>query len=227
MSKLGICETVEYTYPVQIPWSNFLCTSENLWPYCSESVSALWSDCIRNLALLPQLEALKIVGLKPPVQVPKLSLHLDALPENLKKLTLSFTYLPWESMSSLCRLPNLEVLKLKNYAFTGPKWEHIEEGFVSLKLLLIEVSDLEEWSASNDHFPCLEHLVLKSCLRLNSIPHDLGDIPTLQIIEVENSSQSAAFSAKEIQEEQQSFGNDTLEVRIERNFWRVNVVATP
>ncbi|KAF3647727.1 putative agamous-like MADS-box protein AGL62-like [Capsicum annuum] len=192
-----------------------------------ESVSALWSDCIRNLALLPQLEALKIVGLKPPVQVPKLSLHLDALPENLKKLTLSFTYLPWESMSSLCRLPNLEVLKLKNYAFTGPKWEHIEEGFVSLKLLLIEVSDLEEWSASNDHFPCLEHLVLKSCLRLNSIPHDLGDIPTLQIIEVENSSQSAAFSAKEIQEEQQSFGNDTLEVRIERNFWRVNVVATP
>ncbi|PHT57985.1 hypothetical protein CQW23_00348 [Capsicum baccatum] len=203
LKKLGICETVY------------------------ESVSALWSDCIRSLALLPQLEALKIVGLKPPVQVPKLSLHLDALPENLKKLTLSFTYLPWESMSSLCRLPNLELLKLKNYAFTGPKWEHIEEGFVSLKLLLIEVSDLEEWSASNDHFPCLEHLVLKSCLCLNSIPHDLGDIPTLQIIEVENSSQSAAFSAKEIQEEQQSFGNDTLEVRIEGNFWRVNVVATP
>ncbi|KAM3321934.1 hypothetical protein P3S67_003085 [Capsicum chacoense] len=141
LKKLGICETVEYTYPVHIPWSNFLYTSENLWPYCSESVSALWSDCIRSLALLPQLEALKIVGLKPPVQVPKLSLHLDALPENLKKLTLSFTYLPWESMSSLCRLPNLEVLKLKNYAFTGPKWEHIEEGFVSLKLLLIEVSD--------------------------------------------------------------------------------------
>ncbi|XP_016541421.2 putative late blight resistance protein homolog R1B-16 [Capsicum annuum] len=227
LKKLGICETVEYTYPVQIPWSDFLYTSENLWPYCSESVSALWSDCIRDLALLPQLEALKIVGLKPPVQVPKLALHLDALPENLKKLTLSFTYLPWESMSSLCRLPNLEVLKLKNYAFTGPKWEHVEEGFVSLKLLLIEVSDLEEWSASNDHFPCLEHLVLKSCLRLNSIPHDMGDIPTLQIIEVENSSQSAAFSAKEIQEEQQSFCNDTLEVRIGRNFWRVNVVATP
>ncbi|CAN4094211.1 unnamed protein product [Withania somnifera] len=227
LKKLGICETVEYTYPVQIPWTDFLYTSENLWPYCSESISDLWSDCIRNLSLLPQLEGLKIVGLKPPVEVPKLALHLDALPENLKKLTLSFTYLPWESMTSLCRLPNLEVLKLKNYAFTGPKWEQVEEGFGSLKLLLIEVSDLEEWSASNAHFPCMEHLVLRSCLHLDSIPHDLGDIPTLQIIELENSSQSAVLSAKEIQEEQQqSFGNDILEVRIERNFGRIDAVAT-
>ncbi|KAL3322771.1 hypothetical protein AABB24_040054 [Solanum stoloniferum] len=226
LRKLGICETVEYTYPVQIPWSDFLYTCENLWPYCSDTISDLWSDCLRNLALLPQLEALKIVGLRPPVQVPKLGLHLDALPGNLKKLTLSFTYLPWESMASLCRLRNLEVLKLKNYAFTGPKWEQVEEGFSSLKLLLIEMSDIKHWSASNDHFPVLEHLVLKSCLRLDSIPHDLGDIPTLQIIELENSSQSAVLSAKEIQEEQQNIGNETLEVRLERNFGRINAVAT-
>ncbi|XP_055801805.1 putative late blight resistance protein homolog R1A-3 [Solanum dulcamara] len=225
LKKLGICETVEYTYPVQIPWSDFLYTSENLWPYCSDTLSDLWLDCLVNLALLPQLETLKIIGLRPPVQVPKLALHLNALPENLKKLTLSFTYLPWESMASLCRLPNLEVLKLKNYAFTGPKWEQVEEGFCSLKLLLIEMSDLKHWSASNDHFPVLEHLVLKSCLRLDSIPHDLGDIPTLQIIELENSSQSAVLSAKEIQEEQQSIGNDTLQVRMERNFGRIDVVT--
>ncbi|KAK6774287.1 hypothetical protein RDI58_029526 [Solanum bulbocastanum] len=226
LRKLGICETVEYTYPVQIPWSDFPYTCENLWPYCSDTISDLWSDCLRNLALLPQLEALKIVGLRPPVQVPKLALHLNALPGNLKKLTLSFTYLPWESMASLCRLPNLEVLKLKNYALTGPKWEQVEEGFSSLKLLLIEMSDIKHWSASNDHFPVLEHLVLKSCLRLDSIPHDLGDIPTLQIIELENSSQSAVLSAKEIQEEQQNIGNETLEVRMERNFGRINAVAT-
>lgn len=225
LKKLGICETLEYTYPAKILWS-VPYTFENLWPYCSDTISDLWSDCLRNLALLSQLEALKIIGLRPPAQVPKLAPHLDALPENLKKLTLSFTYLPWESMTSLCRLPNLEVLKLKNYAFTGPKWEQVEEGFCSLKLLLIEISDLEHWSASNDHFPCLEHLVLKSCLRLDSIPHDLGDIPTLQIIELENSSQSAVLSAKEIQEEQQSYGNDILEVRIERNFGRIDVVAT-
>uniref|UniRef100_K4DBD5 NB-ARC domain-containing protein n=1 Tax=Solanum lycopersicum TaxID=4081 RepID=K4DBD5_SOLLC len=77
LKKLGICETVEYTYPVQIPWSDFLYTSENLWPYCSDTISDLWSDCLRNLALLPQLEALKIVGLRAPVQVPKLAFHLD------------------------------------------------------------------------------------------------------------------------------------------------------
>lgn len=226
LKKLGICETVEYTYPVQIPWSDFLFTSENLWPYCSDTISDLWSDCLRNLALLPQLEALKIVGLIPPAQVSKLALHLNALPENLKKLTLRLTYLPWESMTSLCRLPNLEVLKLKPYAFTGPKWEQVEEGFCSLKLLQIEMFDLEHWSASNDHFPVLEHLVLKSCLLLDSIPHDLEDIPTLQIIELENSSRSAVLSAKEIQEEQQSMGNETLEVRMERNFGRINAVAT-
>ncbi|XP_059277793.1 putative late blight resistance protein homolog R1A-3 [Lycium ferocissimum] len=227
LKRLGICETVEYTHPVQIPWNDFLYTAENLWPYYTESNSKLWSDCLRNLALLPQLEALKIVGLMPPVQIPKLALHLDALPENLKKLTLSFTYLPWESMTSLCRLPSLEVLKLKHYAFTGPKWEQVEEGFCSLKLLLIESYDLKHWSATNDHFPCLEHLVLKSCLNLESIPHELGDIPTLQIIELEKSSHSAVLSAKEIQEEQQSYGNDTLEVRLERNFGRIDAVATP
>lgn len=134
--------------------------------------------------------------------------------------------MPWESIASLCRLPNLEVLKLKNYAFTGQKWEQVEEGFSSLKLLLIEMSDIKHWSASNDHFPVLEHLVLKSCLHLDSIPHDLGDIPTLQIIELENSSQSAVLSAKEIQEEQQCIGNETLEVRMERNFGRINAIAT-
>ncbi|PHT59459.1 hypothetical protein CQW23_01822 [Capsicum baccatum] len=90
-----------------------------MWPYCSESVSSLWSNCIRNLGLMPQLEELIIVGLKPPVQVQKLGPHLNSLSENLKKLTLSFTYLPWESMTSLYRLPELEELKLKNHPLTG------------------------------------------------------------------------------------------------------------
>ncbi|CDP00693.1 unnamed protein product [Coffea canephora] len=105
-------------------------------------------------------------------------------------------------MIFIAMLPNLEVLKLKNYAFQGPKWEPTEEGFHSLKHLLIENTDLIHWEAIIvRHFPCLQHLVLKSCKLLEEIPFGVEELGTLQRLEAHYCSEPIENSAKEIQEQ--------------------------
>ncbi|KAK4373383.1 hypothetical protein RND71_008767 [Anisodus tanguticus] len=57
----------------------------------------------------------------------------NAFPLNLTKLTLSAGHLPWEDARIFGMLPNLEVHKVKRYAFQGPEWEPDEEEFCRLK----------------------------------------------------------------------------------------------
>ncbi|XP_027151287.1 putative late blight resistance protein homolog R1A-3 [Coffea eugenioides] len=104
-------------------------------------------------------------------------------------------------MTSIASLPELEVLKLKNYAFQGPKWEPTEGGFRVLKHLLVEKTDLVSWEATSNHFPCLEHLVLKSCKYLKEVPYGITEISTLKRIELHNCSESAKISATSIEVE--------------------------
>ena len=65
-------------------------------------------------------------------------------PTNLKKLTLSETLLDWGHISILGVLPNLKVLKLKEYAFKGPRRETLEGGFCQLKMLQLRWIDIKE-----------------------------------------------------------------------------------
>lgn len=48
-------------------------------------------------------------------------------PSNLRKLTLSNFYLPWERISVFAELPNLVVLKLLSKACEGEMWDMGEE----------------------------------------------------------------------------------------------------
>ncbi|XP_022867189.1 putative late blight resistance protein homolog R1B-13 [Olea europaea var. sylvestris] len=109
-------------------------------------------------------------------------------------------------------LPNLEVLKLREHAFQGREWILNEGEFLKLKFLLIWETDLEHWRANDTHFPCLEHLILRNCSNLVEIPSDIGEIPTLETIEIDYSSPSAVDSAKKILDDQQSLGNSGLQV---------------
>lgn len=166
-------------------------------------------NCLKHLGYLTKLEKLKCdfyeLG-----QLP----HWCAFPPTLGKLTLTGCFLPWKNMKTLGMLPNLEVLKLKDFAFKGSFWEPAEEGFSLLKYLLIERTDLVNWKAANFHFPRLEQLILRFCKDLKAIPLSVGEIPTLRIIDLDNSSPSAVSSARKIQEEQQSMGNDGLFIRV-------------
>ncbi|XP_019171307.1 PREDICTED: putative late blight resistance protein homolog R1B-16 isoform X2 [Ipomoea nil] len=176
---------------------------------------------LNNLKFLPSLETLKCFFTKQrPLPMP------DAFPLNLKQLTLRGCRRSWKEMLILSALPKLEVLKLKDCAFIGSEWELMEEQvFCQLKAMVIDIADLEQWEACSSHFPNLQFLVLKYCKHLKEIPIGIGDINTLQLIELWACSSSANDSAERIQEEQQNSGNDGLTIKIHRipnDEWHTN-----
>lgn len=164
-----------------------------------------------NLDFLSELENLKLCNT---AKAWATNLHRVKFPANIRKLTLRETEIEWEEISTIGMLPNLEVLKLEMYACWGPRWETTDGGFCRLKFLKFKHLSVERWIASGSHFPRLEHLVLENCSRLKEIPSGLGDILTLQMIEVTLCTHFAEESAKKIKKEQKSNGNDWLKILI-------------
>ncbi|KAL3504613.1 hypothetical protein ACH5RR_034454 [Cinchona calisaya] len=158
------------------------------------------------LDFLSELESLKVFFSGKALYPCKFS-----FPVNLKKLTMSNARLPWDEISVIGQLPNLEVLKLLE-AFQGQQWDMEEGEFQNLKFLKLDSLDIELWNASNEHFPKLEQLVVLSCQQLEEIPSSFGEIPTLQLIEMKWCSPSATESVKQILEEQRDMSNDQLNV---------------
>nr|XP_009764457.1 PREDICTED: putative late blight resistance protein homolog R1A-10 [Nicotiana sylvestris] len=177
-------------------------------------IHGAWAECRRdmifqtlnNLSCLNNLEILKIICSR------KLYPHLlpskYALPTSLKRLTLRCTYLPWEDMANIVTLPNLEELKIKDNGFN-----------------LTATTNLKHWDAGSVNFPMLKRLVLKRCLYLEEIPKDIGEICTLESIELHNCRSSVAKSVKEIQEEQESMANDNLSVRVSEKPCEIQTIS--
>ncbi|KAL0291093.1 UNVERIFIED_CONTAM: putative late blight resistance proteinR1A-10 [Sesamum radiatum] len=134
-----------------------------------------------------------------------------AFPDSLKELHLGGGRIPWENVTVIGSLPNLEVLKLWFNTFDGPEWNPEEGQFSRLKALYICGSDLVWWRAESTHFPNLETLFLIGMAHLKEVPSEIGDIATLRSIYLERCSESATLSAKQIEAEQHSNGNE-LEV---------------
>ncbi|XP_057802659.1 putative late blight resistance protein homolog R1B-16 [Salvia miltiorrhiza] len=166
---------------------------------------------LNNLVHLRQLEDLKLRS-----SFRTVFYHKDnfTFPKTLRKLTLSRVPLPWEEMTVVGSLPNLRVLKLTHWACKGSTWETSEGEFPKLEFLVIEKSYLEDWIAESSHFPMLKGLVLDECCQLAEIPEDIGEIPTLELIEVKGKARTSLVeSAEWIREKQQEWGNDALQVR--------------
>ncbi|XP_049395724.1 putative late blight resistance protein homolog R1B-23 [Solanum stenotomum] len=153
----------------------------------------------------------------------RLIVHHSALSDNhiidtsnLTKLeALKLVFFPWEDMSTLVMLPNLEELKLKYHAAYGQVWALSDvDKFERLKFLLFCDLDLGHWEASSDNFPNLRRLVLKKCNYLNEIPTDFGEICTLESIELYQCSIGVEDSARKIEQEQEDMGNNCLKVYI-------------
>ncbi|KAL7109961.1 hypothetical protein ACP275_06G207300 [Erythranthe tilingii] len=165
---------------------------------------------LENLERLRKLEKLKLTANK--------ALHFrrgkvnPTFPRTLKKLSLSGWELSCEDMRIVGSLPNLQVLKLKNFALDGDTWETTEGEFSQLKFLLLHYTDLGHWISESSHFPILKCLFLHHCQYLSEIPDGIGDIPTLELIEVKGDNIYLAQSAKQIQEIQREYGNYDLEV---------------
>lgn len=153
---------------------------------------------LKNVKRLEYLENLKLIN-DSSIQTGKLRLPPAYIfPTKLRKLTLLDTWLEWKDMSILGQLEHLEVLKMKENGFTGESWESTG-GFCSLLVLWIERTNLVTWKASADDFPRLKHLVLICCDNLKEVPIALADIRSFQVMMLQNSTKTAAISARQIQ----------------------------
>ncbi|XP_042003008.1 uncharacterized protein LOC121752161 [Salvia splendens] len=159
-----------------------------------------------SLVHLDRLESLGIRGHE------KLSGNID-FPGSLRKLTLENCFIPWDDMSMIGVLPNLEVLKLRTNAAKGQEWHPVEGEFCRLTFLLVHGCELEIWEAEHTHFPVLQHLYLRR-LKLKEIPMAFAEILTLRIIDLKYCSSSLEISAEKISEERESLGYDDFQLRL-------------
>ncbi|KAL3655148.1 hypothetical protein CASFOL_000934 [Castilleja foliolosa] len=159
-----------------------------------------------HISCLDKLESLKCVVVNPILEPEVIVYSLPRFPiysSSLKKLTLSGFGYPWERMTLIKSLLVLDVLKLKNYAFHGPKWvTRRDDGFPSLRVLSIEDSDLVEWTAGRWSFPNVEYLTLKNCYKLQKMPREFSQL--VKTIRVVDCSPFTEKGAKHIRDDQLS-----------------------
>ncbi|KAL3839622.1 hypothetical protein ACJIZ3_024213 [Penstemon smallii] len=151
-------------------------------------------------------------------------------PPSLNKLTLSLCKIPLRFMATLGSLPNLELLKLQKSDFVGidlepmeqesepmePEWVTREGEFPRLVSLLMEDLNLVHWTSCGTNFPRLKRLVIRECCSLEKIPCDMGYIPTIELIEVDESSPSVLASAMQIEKEHKDLGNELPQIVVYR-----------
>ncbi|GMP92790.1 hypothetical protein CsSME_00042873 [Camellia sinensis var. sinensis] len=180
---------------------------------CGQLFSDSGNWMFLNLEVLRHLETLKLCNSFFPRYTT--TVREVNFPANIKRLTLKYTGIEWEEISVLgMMLPNLELLKLENDAAWGQQWETTDGGFPRLKFLKLKELDVERWITCSGPFPSLQHLSLERCQYLREIPSSLGDILTLQLIEVNFCHFSVEESVRKIKEEQESIGNNWLKVLI-------------
>ncbi|PHT29115.1 hypothetical protein CQW23_31287 [Capsicum baccatum] len=162
-----------------------------------------WVNFPIDMSSLTKLEALKCVSNAFLSWTPPISIKESFFPASLKRLTFAGWFgFPWEDISTLVKLPNLEELKLKDHAAIGYVWRLRDDDiFESLKLLLFQKVLFTNWVASSDNLPSLKDLVLKKCDNLKEIPIDFREICTLESIELHNCSPFAEDSARKIEKE--------------------------
>ncbi|KAH0671782.1 hypothetical protein KY290_023968 [Solanum tuberosum] len=135
-------------------------------------------------------------------------MNLDIIfPSRLKCLSLSEIFLTDELVSSIAELEYLETLKLSEIYFAGEKhWDLSDYTFEKLNFLKLHRVFMTKWSCSDDSFPWLECLVVKSCSKLEEIPNTFAEIIPLRLIKVIDCSDSAGNSAVEIKKELEVIG---------------------
>ncbi|CAI9112036.1 OLC1v1012406C1 [Oldenlandia corymbosa var. corymbosa] len=169
-------------------------------------------ECTVDFITLNQLESLFINTSR------GTNLFQFRFPQNLKDLSLYSTCLQWSEVSAIGRLPNLEALRLDWNEYEGENWDIEEEGtFPKLRVLeLYNMMSLERWTtASDDDFPSIETLILGGCRRLKEIPSCIAQSSTLQMIKVRDCPR-VFDSIKEIHETQMDYGNEDLQIYLDK-----------
>ncbi|KAL0385106.1 UNVERIFIED_CONTAM: hypothetical protein Sradi_2904900 [Sesamum radiatum] len=158
--------------------------------------------CFGCLAYLTLVQTLKCCIVNPKGRVHAVisaAPRVPIFPSNITKLSLSGFGFPWEQMSTIAHLPELEVLKLRCNAFQGQDWTTYEGEFPQLRFLLLEDIDLRYWTAHHPHtFPLLSRLFIRHCYKLERIPPKYGDKEHLRIDLIDCNPGLVAFAKEEI-----------------------------
>ncbi|KAG6392120.1 hypothetical protein SASPL_146330 [Salvia splendens] len=158
-------------------------------------------------------------------------LHKLRFPSNLRKLSLLGCVVFRSLLTTLCTLPNLEVLRIMDCPFEREgetaeeeeeEWEVTEgDQFRSRLFLLLQFLNLVRWKANETNFPKLRKLHVLNSNRLEEIPSAIGDISTLQEISIVECGASIVASAQQIiKEQQEEYDNFDLKLYIPILRWR-------
>ncbi|KAH6773384.1 hypothetical protein C2S51_011788 [Perilla frutescens var. frutescens] len=203
---------------------NFKCSEEvvkklpNITKLVIEYMEVEGRSCyfLKNLYRFDKLESFHCRSCPvPPLSGTDFLLNLT-FSHSLRKVKLMTMHMHWEDMlEKIGSLPLLEKLTLMYGSFRTSKWETIGGQFPNLKFLEIYAcADLECWTTESSHFPRLQCLNLQGLKELEEIPSDIGEIATLQLIELGYCSDSIIISAKQILEDRQELGEVGLQVRV-------------
>ncbi|KAL7123345.1 hypothetical protein ACP275_01G100200 [Erythranthe tilingii] len=128
-------------------------------------------------SLYEKFESFKCVVVNPNLSS-QIVRSVPNFPMNIRKISLSGCGLPWENMEVIASLPNLIVLKLRWYAFSGPLWKTSTAQFPSLHVLLLEDLDIENLEFDILH---LRWVIFRHCYKLKNISDQFKYTKLLEI----------------------------------------------
>ncbi|KAG6407167.1 hypothetical protein SASPL_130151 [Salvia splendens] len=211
-------ETITFDAPVRCLICNKGCYGINnlynlkLLRTLSKVVSTLTSESIFQQV---NLRYLKIYLAYIPSQWREFAMSLT-FPSCLRELRLFSCGVDWEELTMMVgSLPHLEKLSLLQNSVIGSVWTPVEGKFCHLKILTIDgCGDLVCWNADNSHFPVLKYLYLRDLCKLIEFPSSLGEIATLEQIELRFCSASSTISAMRTLVEQEELANESLQLSV-------------
>ncbi|EYU19283.1 hypothetical protein MIMGU_mgv1a026559mg [Erythranthe guttata] len=130
-------------------------------------------------SIYEELESVKCVIVNPNLR--SQVVHCFPLfPVYIKKICLSGCGFPWKKMEVIALLPTLRVLKLRWYAFCGSVWKTNDPQFPGLDYVLLEDLDIVHWESVGEQFPCLSHVIIRHCYKLENIPDQLESVTLVE-----------------------------------------------
>lgn len=132
-----------------------------------------------SMSSLQHLSKLHLSG-----QLQKL-LDSQDFPASITQLSLSWSRLEQDPMSTLEKMPKLKILTLKMKAYVGKEMVCSTGGFPRLKFLELEqLQKLRKWKIEQGALAKLNRLSISWCLKLKMVPEGLRYVTTLRALEV-------------------------------------------
>ncbi|KAK6161212.1 hypothetical protein DH2020_004593 [Rehmannia glutinosa] len=139
----------------------------------------------------------------------------EGIGSNFTEMVFNGSEFSEQPMPILGKLPNLKSLVLCNDAFVGKEMVCDESYFPQLRSLkLATLQSLEKWTMKGDMLimPSLTILTIEQCNKLEMLPYELSEIPTLQKIMIGSMPKEFQVKVMEFVEELRDLGSEQVEI---------------